>query len=82
LIDGHCGVRVNTGHPYYHKVYLPNITEGVTIQGMDALLWGMSVAELNCVSDATKATFGELRYEVSRNLRKLVEDMPEPPMPE
>lgn len=49
---------------------------------MDALLWGMSVAELNCVSDATKATFGELRYEVSRNLRKLVEDMPEPPMPE
>lgn len=82
LIDGHCGVRVNTGHPYYHKVYLPNITEGVTIQGMDALLWGMSVAELNCISDATKATFGELRYEVSRNLRKLVEDMPEPPMPE
>jgi len=82
LIDGHCGVRVNTGHPYYHKVYLPNITEGVTIQGMDALLWGMSVAELNCVSDATKATFGELRYEVSRNLRKLVEDMPEPVMPE
>jgi hypothetical protein len=82
LIDGHCGVRVNTGHPYYHKVYLPNITEGVTIQGMDALLWGMSVAELNCVSDSTKSTFGELRYEVSRNLRKLVEDMPEPPMPE
>ncbi len=82
LIDGHCGVRVNTGHPYYHKVYLPNITEGVTIQGMDALLWGMSVAELNCVSDSTKATFAELRYEVSRNLRKLVEDMPEPAMPE
>lgn len=82
LIDGHCGVRVNTGHPYYHKVYLPNITEGVTIQGMDALLWGLSVAELNCISDKTKETFGELRYEVSRNLRKLVEDMPEPPMPE
>jgi hypothetical protein len=82
LIDGHCGVRINTGHPYYHKVYLPNITEGVTIQGMDALLWGMSIAELNCVSDSTKAVFAELRYEVSRNLRKLVEDMPEPPTPE
>lgn len=78
LIDGHCGVRVNTSHPYYHKVYLPNITEGVTIQGMDALLWGLSVAELNCVSDSTKAIFGELRYEVTRNLRKLVENMPEP----
>lgn len=78
LIDGHCGVRINTGHPYYHKIYLPNIAEGVTVQGMDALLWGMSVAELNCVSNSTKSTFVELRYEVSRNLRKLVEDLPDP----
>ena len=78
LIDGHCGVRLNTSHPYYQKVYLPNITEGVTIQGMDALLWGIALAELNCISDATKETFTELRYEVSRNLRKLVEDLPDP----
>lgn len=77
LIDGHCGVRINTSHPYYAKVYLPNLSEGVTIQGMDALLWGVSIAELNCVSDATKSAFGELRYEVSRNLRKLVHDLPE-----
>jgi len=42
----------------------------------------MSVAELNCISEATKATFGDLRYEVSRNLRKLVEDLPEPPAAE
>jgi len=77
LIDRHCGVRINTSHPYYQKVYLPNITEGVTVQGMDALLWGLALAELNCVSDSTKDTFIELRYEVSRNLRKLVEDLPE-----
>ena len=77
LIDGRIGVRINTGHSYYHKVYLPNITEGVTIQGMDALIWGLSVAELNCTSEATKNTFSELRYEVSRTLRKLVEDMPD-----
>lgn len=79
LIDRHCGVRINTSHPYYGKVYLPNLAEGVTIQGMDALLWGISVAELNCISDATKSTFGELRYEVSRNLRKLVQDLPDTP---
>jgi len=78
IIDKHCGVRLNTSHPYYHKVYLPNLAQGVTVQGMDALLWGLSVAELNCVSDSTKNIFSELRYEVSRNLRKLVEDMPEP----
>ena len=82
LIDLNCGVRINTGHPYYHKVYLPNIAEGVTIQGMDALLWGLSVAELSFVSNSTKEIFVELRYEVSRNLRKLVEDLPEPGQPD
>ncbi len=78
LIDGHCGVRINTSHPYYSKVYVPNLAQGVTIQGIDALLWGISAAELNCISDLTKSSFGELRYEVSRNLRKLVKDLPEP----
>jgi hypothetical protein len=82
FIDGHCAVNINRGHPYYSKVYVPNLSQGVTIQGMDALLWGLSVAELNCVSDETKSTFEELRYEVSRNLKKLVEDLPEPKLPE
>lgn len=80
IIDGHCAVRINIGHAYYHKVYVPNLAEGVTVQGMDALLWGLSVAELNCISETTKSNFTELRYEVSRNLRKLVEDLPEPPL--
>jgi hypothetical protein len=78
FIDGHCAVNINRGHPYYTKVYVPNLSAGVTIQGMDALLWGLSVAELNCISDQTKASFEELRYEVSRNLKKLIEDLPEP----
>lgn len=78
FIDGHCAVNINRGHPYYSKIYVPNLSQGVTIQGMDALLWGLSTAELNCVSDGTKAHFEELRYEVSRNLKKLVEDLPEP----
>lgn len=77
IIDKHYGVRLNTSHPYYSRVYVPNLAQGVTVQGMDALLWGLSVAELNCVSEQTKNTFSELRYEVSRNLRKLVEDLPE-----
>lgn len=78
LIDGHCGVLINTSHPYYSKVYVPNLAEGVTIQGIDALLWGVALAELNCISESTKSTFADLRYEVSRNLRKLVQDLPEP----
>lgn len=78
IIDGHKAVRVNTSHPYYHKVYVPNLAQGVTIQGMDSLLWGLCVAELSTISDSTAQHFEEMRFEVSRILRKLVEDLPEP----
>jgi hypothetical protein len=78
LVSGHHSVRINTGHPYYHKVYVPNHTSGVTIQGMDALLWALVEAELGTVSEKTKNHLQELRFEVSRLLRKLVEDLPEP----
>ena len=73
----HFGVQINTGHPYYSKVYLPNLSEGVIVQGMDALLWGLCISEMNCVSDDNKRMFEDLRFEVSRNLKKLVEDLPE-----
>lgn len=78
LANGHHSVRINTGHPYYHKVYVPNHTSGVTMQGMDALLWALVEAELGTVSEKTKHHMQELRFEVSRLLRKLVEDLPEP----
>jgi hypothetical protein len=78
LIDGHHAVRVNTGHPYYQKVYVPNLGSDVTVQGMDSLLWALVEAELGTINEATKTHFEELRFEVSRLLRKLVEDLPEP----
>jgi hypothetical protein len=78
LIEGHKAVQINTGHPYYHKVYVPNLTSGVTIQGMDSLLWAICAAELGTVNEATKQHFAELRFEVSKLLRRLVEDLPEP----
>lgn len=78
LIETHHAFRINTSHPYYHKVYLPNLTSGVLIQGMDSLLWSLCEAELGTISEATKNHLLELRYEVSRLLRKLVEDLPEP----
>ncbi|WP_088034865.1 ATP-binding protein [Evansella clarkii] len=78
LIDMNHAVRINTNHAYYHKVYLPNLISGVTIQGMDSLLWALSEAELGTVSEDTKYHLRELRYEVSRILRRLVEDLPEP----
>jgi len=84
FIDGHCAVLLNRGHPYYSKVYVPNVTalEGITVQGLDSLLWAFSVAELNCVSESNRVMFTDMRYEVSRNLKKLVEDLPEPKLSE
>lgn len=78
IIDLHKAVRINTAHPYYHKVYIPNLASGVTIQGMDSLLWALCTAELSTINDATSQHFEEMRFEVSRLLRKLVEDLPEP----
>lgn len=82
LIDGNQAVRINTRHPYYSKVYLPNRKSGVMVQGLDSLMWALCAAELGTVSDQTKRHFEELRYEVSRLLRRLVEDLPDPDLTE
>lgn len=79
FVDNNQAVRINTGHPYYHKVYIPNMKSGVTIQGLDSLIWGLCAAELGNVSESNKRNFEEMRYEVSRILRRLVEDLPDPP---
>src|SRR5580704_425126 len=80
IIDGHHGVRINTGHAYYHKVYVPNLASGVTIQGMDSLLWALSEAEIGATTDTTRKHLKELRFEIARLLRNLVEDLPDPDM--
>lgn len=86
FIENHQAVQINTGHDYYRKVYLPNIKaqkgSSINVQGLDSLLWALSVSELNAVNEDTKNYFDELRYEVSRILRKLVEDLPDPVLDE
>jgi hypothetical protein len=78
LIEQHKAVQINTSHPYYHKVYIPNFDKSVTMQGLDSLMWALVVAELSTVQDNPAAMFQDMRYEVSRILRKLVENLPEP----
>ncbi len=75
-------VQINTGHDFYSKIYIPNIestkSSSINVQGLDALLWALSVAELNTIDKDTIRLFEDIRYEVSRTLRLLVEDLPEP----
>jgi len=78
IVDQHKAVQINTSHPYYHKVYVPNLARSVTVQGMDSLLWSLCVAELTTIDDVTTNHFRDMRFEVSKILRALVESLPEP----
>lgn len=78
IIEQHKAVQINMSHPYYHKVYVPNLNRSVTMQGLDSLMWAISVAELSTVQDETATLFQDMRYEISRILEKLVETLPEP----
>jgi hypothetical protein len=77
IIDTHHAVRLNTSHPYYQRVYLPNRKEAVVVQGLDSLMWALCEAELAAVSDSSKGHMLEVRYEVSRILRRLADELPE-----
>jgi hypothetical protein len=79
LINGGAAVTLNTAHPYYPKAYLPNKANSVVVQALDFLLWSLAQAELNNLSDENRDAFEEFRIEVSRNLKKLVADLPDPP---
>src|SRR5690606_12123888 len=49
-ISNNQGVQINTSHPYYGKVYVPNKESSVMIQGLDSMLWALCAAELGCIS--------------------------------
>lgn len=76
--DGHHAVMINTEHPFYHKVYVPNFRENVVMQGLDALLWALAESELSVMNQDAKDTIDDLKNNVSRVLRKLVNDLPDP----
>ncbi len=77
IVDRHKAVLLNTSHPYYEKIYLPNLNRSVTVQGMDSLFWALAIAELSTIDQATISHFKEMRFEVSKILRTLVESLPE-----
>ena len=78
LGDKHA-IQINRGHPFYLKVYLPSIgVNQSTVKGIDALLWSLGEAELSATFEPTRQHFEVLRLEVSRLLRILVKDLPDP----
>ncbi len=77
IIDKHRAVEISSRHPYYERVYVPNLQRSTTVTGMDSLLWALAVAELDITSPEIADDLEDLRFKVSRMLRKLVENLPE-----
>lgn len=75
-------VSINQSHDYYKKVYAPVLGNSVMVTGMDALLWALSEAELSTYNQDTKEYFEDMRAMVSRILKKLVADLPDPEIEE
>ncbi len=82
IADGKHAVEINMGHPYYQKVYYPVLQQNVLVTGMDALLWALAEAELSTFNAETKEQFEDMRFLVSKCLRKLVIDLPDPELTE
>lgn len=82
IADGKHAVELNMGHPYYQKVYFPILEHNVLVTGLDSLLWAMAEAELSTFNEETKEQYEDMRFLVSKFLRKLVADLPDPDMSE
>lgn len=71
-------VALNAGHAWYRKAYLPNAADSNLVQAIEYLFYALAQAEMNNTDTDAHETFAEFRIEVSRNLRKLVKDLPDP----
>lgn len=79
IVDGgKHAVELNQSHPYYQKIYYPILEQNVMVTGMDALLWALAEAELSTFSAETKEQYEDMRIQVSRYLKKLIADLPDP----
>jgi hypothetical protein len=78
LVEGDHAVSINRSHDFYVKVYGPNLENSSLIQGLDSLLWGLAEAELSTYNEDTREQYEEMRNQVSRILKKLVKELPDP----
>lgn len=82
IADGKHAVELNMSHPYYQKVYYPLLNRPTSITGLDALFWSLAEAELGSFTQDSKEFFEDMRMGTSRNLSKLLADLPDPDIPD
>lgn len=76
--EGKHSIKLNQNHPFYQKVYYPILQQNVMVTGIDALLWALAEAENSTVNKETEEYYVDMRTSVSRQLKKLLQDLPEP----
>lgn len=77
IINGEHGVHLNGSHEFYRRFYLNHSENTVLIQSMDFLFWSLAEAELQSVGESAKRNLEEMRFSVSKILRRLAEELPE-----
>ena len=82
LVDNKHAVYINENHDFYKKVYGPILAKGVIVEGLDDLLWALAEAENSTCNQASIENYEDMRFTVSRILKKLVADLPDPEMSE
>lgn len=75
-------VELNVGHDWYQKAYLPVASNSTMAQAIEFLFYAMAQAELDATNADSQEMFEEIRVDISRNLRKLVKDLPSPQTPD
>ena len=70
-------VEINRGHDFYSRIYLPIKDNATAVRGLDVVFWALAMAEANCAIPDYQRHYKEFRFEVSRTLRELVEQLPE-----
>jgi len=78
LVNGKHAVNINESHPFYKKVYGPYLAQKIVVQGLDDILWALAEAENSTCNPSSIENYEDMRYTVSRILKKLVADLPDP----
>lgn len=81
-VNGKHAVNINESHPFYKKIYGPYLAQHLVVEGLDYLLWALAEAENSTCSSSSIENYEDMRHKVSRTLKKLVADLPDPELPE
>ena len=71
-------VSIGTTHDWYRKTILANQDNRELVHSIEFLLFAIAQAEMNNTDVELCEVYEDFRVEVSRNLKRLVNDLPEP----